>query len=264
MDSQAPIGMFDSGLGGLSVLQEIRAILPGEDVIYYADSGNCPYGDRSASFIRDRSFRIADYLVEQEAKSLIVACNTVTSVALADLRARYSVPIIGMVPALKPAVAKTLTNRIAVLATVQTVAGKALAHLVRDFAHGVQVYTVAGHGLVEYVERGCICGPDVERTLLDLLAPVIMSDVDVIVLGCTHYPFLKPAIREVVGEEIAIIDSGGAIARRVRFILEQQSTLRANTESGTVELLTSDDPDRSACVASGLLGSDIRAVHLSL
>lgn len=256
--------MFDSGLGGLSVLREIRALLPRENVIYYADGAHCPYGDRSSEYIRARSIRITDYLLERGSKLIVVACNTATSVALEDLRAQYEVPIIGMVPAVKPAAKITLSGKIAVLATPRTVVGKSLARLVRDHAEMAQVYAVAAHGLVELVEAGRTSGPEVDECLLKLLSPVILSGVDTIVLGCSHYPFLRASIEELVGEEVSIIDSGEAIARRTKSVLKSGKMLIGSRKAGRLELITSGDPERTSVVASQLLEAQVEAAHVPL
>ena len=258
----APVGVFDSGLGGLSVLRELRALLPGEGWLYYADSAHCPYGERSPAYILDRCTSIVDALVDRGAKAVVVACNTATSVALAELRARSGVPIVGMVPAVKPAVAATRSGRIGVLATPRTVTGEALAGLIREHAREVEVYAVPAPGLVELVEAGRLAGPEVESALRPVLCPLLARGVDTLVLGCTHYPFLRGAMRALTGPSVALIDSGEAVARRTRDVLGKDGLLAEGTGAAPVEMVTSGDPGRLSDVASRLLGEGVAVTHL--
>lgn len=263
-DASAPIGVFDSGLGGLSVLLELRALLPSEDVVYYADSAHCPYGGRAPEYILGRSAAATEYLLSRGAKLIVVACNTASSVALRDLRARYDVPIVGMVPAVKPAAAATRSGKIGVLATPRTVTGESLAALIREHARSTEVFPVPAPGLVELVEHGKLAGPDVEGALLPLLGSLLQRGVDTIVLGCTHYPFLRSEIQRLGGRDLAIIDSGKAVARRTRDVLEQEGTLRPPGARGWLELYTSGEPQHVSEVASRLLGMQVCATHLPL
>ncbi len=257
MEPEAPIGIFDSGLGGLSVLKEVRSLLPRERYVYFADSAHCPYGGRSSLFILARCTEIASELLGRGAKILVVACNTATSVALADLRKMFDVPIVGLVPAVKPAVALSRTNRVAVLATPRTVEGESLHELICRFARDTQVYTVPAPGLAELVESGVVGGPRAEEALLPLLSPLVTAGVDVIVLGCTHYPFLRETIQDLVGPEVRLIDSGAAIARRVRAVLSDRGLL-SRADSGGLEIVTSGGA-AAAEMASRLLGEPVRA-----
>ena len=244
------------------MLRELRALLPAEDMLYYADSAHCPYGERSADYILDRCTSIMDELLARGAKAVVVACNTATSVALADLRTRYGVPIVGMVPAVKPAAAATRSGRIGVLATPRTVTGEALAALIREHAHGAEVYAVPAPGLVDLVEAGHLAGPPVEAALCPLLAPLLAKGVDTIVLGCTHYPFLRGAIIDLAGSDLAVIDSGEAVARRTRDVLDAHALRAPTSGSGALALLTSGGADRVGAVASRLLGERVTASHL--
>ncbi len=257
-----PIGVFDSGLGGLSVLRSLRAMLPVEDVVYYADSAHCPYGVRAPEEILERCAAITDALVERGAKLVVVACNTATSVALQELRARFGIPIIGLVPAVKPAVAATRSGRIGVLVTPRTACGETLAELIRRHANGTTVITVPAPGLADLVEAGFTAGPEVEGALCPLLKPLLASGVDTLVLGCTHYPFLRDAIRNLVGPDIVVIDSGEAIARRTWDVLAAHDRLRRGTETGCLALLTSGRAQAVGATASRLLGEPVTAAHL--
>jgi glutamate racemase len=257
---QQPIGVFDSGLGGLSVLREVRALLPGEAVVYVADRAYCPYGGRPPEEILARSAAIAGALVGRGAKLLVVACNTASTVALPALRARFpGVPIVGMVPAVKPAATATRCGKIGVLATPRTVAGEVLAGLIREHCRGAEVYGVPAPGLVELVEAGETDGPRVEAALRPLLEPLLARGVDTVVLGCTHYPFLRGAIRRLVGPGVAVIDSGEAVARRTRDVLASRCLAAPGgaTGGGGLTLLTSAEPERVGGVAARLLGAPV-------
>ncbi len=263
-DASTPIGVFDSGLGGLSVLLEIRKLLPSEDVVYYGDSAHCPYGGRPPEYILNRSTAVVGYLVQRGVKLVVVACNTASSVVLSELRSRFHVPIVGMVPAVKPAAAATRTGKIGILATPRTVTGESLAALIREHARGTKVINVPAPRLVELVEEGRLEGPEVDAALQPLVCPLLERGVDTLVLGCTHYPFLHGAIRRMGGPELAIIDSGEAVARRTRDVLDKAGLLCADEGEGSFELVTSGDPEHVAKVASRLLRQKVAASHLPL
>jgi glutamate racemase len=254
----APIGVFDSGLGGLSVVHELRLALPAEDILYCADSAYCPYGERAPGAILARSVTIATTLIDRGAKLLVIACNTATSVALHALRAAFpSVPIVGLVPAVKPAAALTRSGRIAVLATSRTIAGNTLAALIRRHACQTEVILVAAPDLVDFVERGELDGPLVERSVRSLLAPIVAREVDTMVLGCTHYAFLRRTIREVLPSGVTLVDSGPAIAQHTLRVLESHNQCVYRPDPGTLTLLTSGDPVSVGTIASRLMDSPI-------
>ena len=264
MSSPAPIGVFDSGLGGLSVLRELRATLPHEDVLYYADSAHCPYGGRPPAYILDRSCTITEELLRRGSKIIVVACNTATSVAVEGLRARFDTPIVAMLPAVKPAARATRSGKVGVLATPRTVTGEALAALIREHARGVEVYPVPSPGLVELVEEGVLSGERVDGALRPLLGPLLERGVDTVVLGCTHYPFLREAIQQMGGPELAVIDSGEAVARRARDVLAANDLLREEPRPGRIEMYTSGDAGHTTAIASRLLDEPVSACHLPL
>lgn len=256
MSNDRPIGIFDSGLGGLSVYQKIRALLPAEDIIYFADSAYCPYGTRPPHEINQRCEVIAARLLELGAKVIVVACNTASSVSIWHLREMFpAVSFIGLEPAVKPAVEYTRSGKVGVLATPRTVAGERLRWLIEHFAGGVEVHSVAATGLVELVEAGVLQGEAVTRALQPLLDPMIEIGVDGVVLGCTHYPFLRDEIQRYVGPGIRVIDSGEAIARRTKFLLEQDDALTDRAQLGSFRLMTSGDDAVVGDVAATLLGS---------
>jgi glutamate racemase len=215
-----PIGVFDSGVGGLSVLREIRARLPHADLVYVADSGHCPYGDKSYAEIRGRAHAIATFLLGRGARAVVVACNTATVAAIDGLRQTHSgVPFVGMEPAVKPAAAATRTGVVGLLATGATLGGERFAGLAERFAEGIELITQACPGLVERIEAGDLDGPATRALVRRYAAPLCMRGADTLVLGCTHYPFVSPLLRELLGPEVALIDTGAAVARQVERVL---------------------------------------------
>ncbi|MBA3528278.1 MAG: glutamate racemase [Propionibacteriaceae bacterium] len=263
-DTMAPIGMFDSGLGGLSVLRDVRALLPSEHILYVADSAWCPYGVRPEAEIRARSIAVANRIVAMGAKLLIVACNTATSVALPSLRARMPIPVVGLVPAVKPAAVQSRNKRIGVLATPRTVAGERLESLIREFANDVEVHVQAAPGLADLVEAGLLTGAAVDHAVATFVRPLARHGVDTIVLGCTHYPFLRDPIRRAAGPDVAIIDSGDAVARRTEDLLRRSGQLRGSSTPGNVVIMTSGNTHDVGATASRLLAEDIEAITLGI
>jgi glutamate racemase len=245
MSDARPVGVFDSGLGGITVLREIRTQLPGENCTYVADSRAAPYGTKLAATILDRVLRIAEFLVEDGAKAIVVACNTASVVALSDLRARFGVPFVGVVPGVKPAARLTRSGTIGVLATPATADSEPLAKLIEDFAYGVKVVTQVCPGLVPMVERGEIAGPAVDKLLGFYLQPLLDADADVIALGCTHYPFLSEAIGRICGPEVRLVDPSPAVARQLARVLADRGLLTRKLK-GRTTYYTTADPDEFA------------------
>lgn len=261
----APIGIFDSGLGGLSVANQVRALLPAEDMLYFADSAYCPYGGRPHDEIVQRCQAVTSALLARGVKLLIVACNTACAVALADLRQQTTIPIIGLEPAVKPAVKLSQSGKIAVLATPTTVTSSRLANLIRDHGADFSVDTVAASGWVELVEQGHLTGPDVESVIRSLVDPLVDQGVDVIVLGCTHYPFLHDEIQRIAGAGVQLVDSGLAIANRVKVVLEDESLLRTDrVGGGQLTVLTSGIAADVGAVAGRLLSTEIEISTLAV
>ncbi|WP_304639886.1 glutamate racemase [Pseudomonas sp.] len=225
MGSEAPVGVFDSGVGGLSVLAEIRDLLPAESLLYVADSGHVPYGEKSTDYIRQRSRILADFLLGQGAKALVVACNTATAAAVNDLRSLFEVPVIGMEPAVKPAALATRSGVVGVLATTGTLQSAKFAALLDRFAGSVRVVTQPCPGLVECVERGELDGPELEALLRSYTRPLLAEGCDTLILGCTHYPFLRPLLRRLVPENVTLVDTGAAVARQLRQRLREGDLL---------------------------------------
>ncbi len=259
-----PLGLFDSGVGGLSVLREIRRLLPHEDLIYFADGAYVPYGPRPVAWLRRRGESIVEFLIGQGAKAIVVACNTASAAALGHLRERYSLPIIGMVPAVKPAAAATRCRRIGVLATETTLNGDPFVEVVQRFAADVAVQTVVGTGLVTLVEAGDVASARAESMVRGYVEPLLRGGVDVIVLGCTHYPFLRPLIESVAGPAVAVIDPAEAVARQTRRVLAERGLLSEATEPGRALFYTSGDVRHFQRVASQLLGYEVTAMAAAI
>lgn len=220
------VGVFDSGVGGLSVLREILSSLPAQPVIYFADQANVPYGSRQLEQVQDFSRGITRYLLDQGARMIVVACNTASVAALHTLREEFApIPFVGMEPAVKPAVEQSQRAKVGVLATEATFHTTMYASVVERFARGVTLYEDPCSGLVSQVEKGDLNGADTRRILERVLNPMVEKGVDTIVMGCTHYPFVIPLIKEIVGESVRVIDPAPAIARQVRRVLEANDLL---------------------------------------
>lgn len=239
---QRPIGMFDSGVGGLSTLRDVRALLPNEHIIYYADTGNCPYGGRSHAEIVALAERVTHVLLEREVKIIVVACNTATLHAVDYLREQFSIRFVGMEPGIKPAIAQTKTGVVGVMATQATVAGERFQRLIARYAGDVQVVPQACPGLVELIEAGELQSATTRNAVARYVQPLLKAGADTIVLGCTHYPFLRPLIAEVAGPNIALLDTGAAVARQTQRLLAADDLLNPQSAAGSIEWLTSGDP----------------------
>ena len=251
---EGPIGVFDSGVGGLSVLREIRAQLPQEDLLFLADSGHVPYGDKSEAYIRARSHALAGFCLEHGAKAIVVACNTATAAAVASLREHLPVPVVGMEPAVKPAAAASRAGVVGVLATTGTLASARFAALLARFGHDVRVITQPCPGLVEQVEQAALEHPHTRALLEAYVRPLLANGADTLILGCTHYPFLRPLIEQIAGPGIAVIDTGTAVARQLRRVLEAEELLRSHG-TGTARFWTSGEPARLQPVIARLWGA---------
>ncbi len=258
MPEEQFIALFDSGLGGLSVLQNVRRLLPQHDLAYFADTAFCPYGPRPVAFVRERSLQIARWLVGREASMIVVACNTASSAALELLRAELPVPIIGTEPGIKPAVAATRSGRVGVLATSNTLNGARFAMLAQRFAHGVEVLTQPCPGLVDAVERGDLASGATRALVESYVAPLLARGVDTLVLGCTHYPFLRTLIEEIAGPEVQIIDTGPAIAQQTARVAAQHGIA---VGVGRLRCWTSGEPKEVASVLQRLLDEAVPVDH---
>ena len=237
----APIGMFDSGVGGLSVLAEVQRLLPGEDVVYYADTAGFPYGSRAASDVRVRSEAIVRDLLASGAKIIVVACNTATSAAIAGLRETFDVPFVGMEPALKPAAEATVSGKIALLMTPGTARGQKLAALIDRYGAEVAVQTIEAPGLAEAVESGDADAPATRDLVRRLIAPLRTSGADVLALGCTHYAFIRDLIQQEAGAGVQVIEPSAAVAKQVKRVLAARELLNPRRTGGGVRYLCSGD-----------------------
>jgi glutamate racemase len=263
-NSQAPIGAFDSGVGGLSVLRAIQARLPGEDFIYFADQAHVPYGARGLTEVRELSEGIVRFLMAQNVKLIVIPCNTASAAALRTLRAQYpGFHFVGMEPAVKPAVEHTETGVVGVLATPTTFEGDLYASVVERFGQGVTILQATCPGLVTEIEAGRANGPEARRIVAAALQPMLDKEVDTIVLGCTHYPFAFDTIRGIVGERVRLIDPAPAIARRVESLLDAANMRNPQAKSGETRYLTSGDPVQMQTLVKEFLGLDVQVEGVS-
>ena len=250
------IGVFDSGVGGLSVLHHIRQTLPHERLIYVADSGHVPYGDKSQSYIEQRSHTLTRFLISQGADAIVIACNTATAAAVASLRDHFSLPIVGMEPAVKPAVAVTESGVVGVLATIGTLESARFAALLERYGDEVEIVTQGCPGLVEQVESGELDSARTRELVTRYTAPLLARGADTLILGCTHYPFLAAMIREVVGERIRLVDTGAAVARQLQHRI--QTELPARSPGGSsAQFFTSGDARHASHIVSLLWDAEV-------
>lgn len=240
-----PVGIFDSGIGGISVLRELTAVLPHENFIYYGDSKNAPYGTKTISQVRESVYAVAGHLMEQGAKALVVACNTATSAAIDSLRETYcGIPVIGIEPALKPAVHAGTYPRVLVMATPMTLREEKFRHLMQQYRTEAEIIPLPCPGLMEFVERGELDTPELEQFLRELFADSLTEPVDCVVLGCTHYPLIREMIQKVLGENVQIFDGGPGTARETKHRLEQTGLLNNSDAQGKVFFENSlDNPE---------------------
>ncbi|NOY98772.1 MAG: glutamate racemase [Chloroflexi bacterium] len=260
----APIGVFDSGVGGLSVLRAIRRQMPAEDLLYLADQGHVPYGSRTLEEIRAFSEGITRFLLAQGAKLIVVACNTASAAALRYLRETFpDVPMVGMEPAVKPAAERTQSGVVGVLATPATFQGALYASVVERFANGVKLLQSTCPGLVARIEQGDLDAPATRAILDDALRPMLDEGIDTVVLGCTHYPFVIPLIEEIAGEDVRVIDPAPAVARQVKRLLDANGLGRPAGKRGEIRFYTSGEPAAMQSLLPKLLGEGglVRAVH---
>lgn len=259
IDTTSPIGIFDSGVGGISVLRAIREQMSEEVVIYFGDQGHIPYGPRPMEQIRNFSETITRFLLAQGAKIIVVACNTASAAALKYLREEFpDVQFVGMEPAVKPAAERTQTGKVGVLATPATFQGALYASVVERFAHGVELFQNTCPGLVQQIEQGNLTGKETRRILEDALLPMLEKNIDTVVLGCTHYPFVIPLIQEIVGDaaRVRVIDPAPAIAKQTERLLASKGLRNTAGSRGESRFYTSGDPAKLKSLLPVLLGDD--------
>ncbi len=238
------------------MLRQLRARLPHEHLLYVADNAYIPYGDKPAALVRERTFYIAEKLIALGAKLLVVACNTATAAAIHDLRANYALPIVGMEPGVKPAITRSRSRRVGILATAGTLRSSKFATLLERYGAGAEVILQPCPGLVEQIERGVLHGSETHAMLERFLQPLLQQQVDTIVLGCTHYPFVQPLIEQIAGPHIQVIDTGPAVARRVEHLLRDHAIANSSS-AGTTRFFTSGDPAVLQGLFSALWGSRV-------
>ena len=239
--NKQPIGVFDSGIGGTSILREIVKILPNEDFIYLADSANAPYGQKSAEAILALCEKNVELLLEKECKLIVVACNTATTNAIAALRAQYNIPFIGIEPALKPAALNTKTNTIGILATKGTLSSKLFSDKIDLYGLNIKIIEVEGNGLVECLEEGDFDSEYLVSLVKTYINPMLQQHIDYLVLGCSHYPYLVPIIKQIVPSSVQIIDSGEAVAIQTKHILSINNLLSSRTQPGDLMFYSNID-----------------------
>ncbi|SCY43230.1 glutamate racemase [Nitrosospira sp. Nl5] len=255
--NEAPIGVFDSGVGGLSILRSIRRELPAEHLSYVADSGNAPYGDRQVAFIEDRATIITEFLLAFGVKAIVVACNTVTVVAVEKLRVWCPVPIVAMEPAIRPASGRTRSRVVGVLATSQTLASPNVARLCSLYGNDVRILLQSCPGLVEQVERTDLTSDTTRSLLLRYISPLLEVGADTIVLGCTHYLFLSQLIGEIVGPSVSIVDSADAVARELARRLGSHRITSLRSQRGYEQFFSSAPQEQARAAISALWGRPV-------
>lgn len=253
----SPIGIFDSGIGGLSVLRAIRELMPGESVVYFGDQIHIPYGPRPMEQIGRFSEAITNFLIQRGAKIVVVACNTASAAALKDLRIKFpEMQFVGMEPAVKPAAERTQTGRVGVLATPATFQGALYASVVERFANGVELFQDTCAGLVQQIEQGNLDGRETRQILENALQPMLEKNIDTVVLGCTHYPFVIPVIEQIVGKNVRVIDPAPAVAKQTNRLLEAGGLANPTSAGGNVELFTSGNVKTLQSLLPALLGEN--------
>lgn len=263
-ESELPIGVFDSGVGGLSVLRHIRELMPAEELCYVADSAYAPYGEKTEQEVSTRVQLIADFLVRHPVKALVVACNTATATAVHQLREIFDIPVVGMEPGVKPAVEQSATGRIGVLATENTLRSKKFQSLLGRFDSN-EVLLQSCSGLVEKIEQGLLTDPGTQALLEEYLLPLQEKSVDTLVLGCTHYPFVLPLIKNIVGKEVRVIDTGLAVAKELQRRLEKTSlliTVNVKSGQGKERFWSTACPKHSEKVMAAVWGSPVKVKEL--
>lgn len=261
--AQRPIGIYDSGVGGLSVLRDIRARLPADTLVYVADAAHVPYGEKSRHAVIARAIALADYFVAQGVKAIAVPCNTATAAAIGVLRERHpDLPIVGIEPAVKPAARLTRSQVIGVMATTGTLASPRFRALVQREAPHARIVLQPCPSWVLAVEEGVVSGPEAEALVAPAVRTVLAAGADVLVLGCTHFPFLRDAIAAQAGPDVPILETGEAVARQLQRVLQERGLDRQAPAVGATRFVTSGDADALARVASRLLAEAVRAETL--
>ena len=256
MVNNNPIGLFDSGVGGTSIWREIHKLIPNESCIYLSDSKNAPYGQKTKDEIIALSIKNTEFLLKENCKLIVVACNTATTNAIKELRAKYDVPFIGIEPAIKPAAVNSKTHTIGILATQGTLNSDLFHETVSSFEN-VTIIEQIGHGLVQLIENGVIYSPKMRQLLEEYLNPMIAANIDYLVLGCSHYPYLIPEIKKILPKSIHIIDSGEAVAKQTLAILNARVGIRISNAISTQTFYTNGNPK----IVNDILNNKFSAVY---
>lgn len=241
--SSKPIGIFDSGVGGTSIWKEIHQLLPYENTLYLADSKNAPYGSKGKDAIIELSIKNTEYLLNKNSKIIVVACNTATTNAIDYLREHYKVPFIGIEPAIKPAALQSKTSAIGILATKGTLSSALFSKTAGAFTEKVNIIEQVGEGIVDLIETGKLHSTEMKSLLQTYLAPMIKANIDYLVLGCTHYPYLMPLLLDILPKNVKIIDSGEAVARQTKAILQYNNLLNTKIVTSKNQFLTNGNPE---------------------
>lgn len=254
--SVAPIGIFDSGAGGLSILSGIHQLLPAEQLLYVADTAHAPYGPKGESYIRARCEVIVQFFCQQQVKAVVVACNTATAAAIADLRARYQLPIIGVEPAVKPAASQSKSGVVGVLATRGTISSEKFLNLQNRFNDAVEIISSPCPGLVEQIENLQPDAKQIQQLLRTYIEPMLQAGADTLVLGCTHYSLIKQQIQQVAGSAVAILDAGDAVAKELQRRLSAENLL-SDSGAGSVQFFSSGDVEQQQALLGAYWGSKL-------
>ena len=261
MNNTHPIGIFDSGVGGLSILQHIRQLLPQEQLLYVADSGHGPYGCKGEHFIEQRSRLITEYLIGKGAKAIVIACNTATASTIEKFRHDYGIPFIGVEPGIKPAVEQSKNGHIGVMATTATLASERYKELCQRLARTVELHNQPSPGLADQVEAGDTDSARTQELLQNYLNPLVKNNIDTLVLGCTHYSFLRPQIEKLVNEPVRIVDTSRAVAEQLERVLAREALLNS-AGRGNVSYFTSGSMHAVQQVMERLLGHKVQVNYL--
>ena len=256
--SKQPIGIFDSGVGGTSIWKEIHSLIPNENTIYLADSKNAPYGPKGKDVIIDLSVKNTEHLLSKNCKLIVVACNTATTNAIEYLRANYNIPFIGIEPAIKPAALQTKTNTVGILATKGTLSSELFSKTSTLFANNIKVVEQIGNGIVELIESNQLHSEEMKLLLKVYLQPMIEANIDYLVLGCTHYPYLIPILIDLLPKHVKIIDSGEAVARQTKSVLEKHNLINSKSVNSNNDFFTNGNLE----VMTSLLGNSFNIEYL--
>lgn len=262
-EPNGPIGIFDSGVGGLTLLKAIKSVLPNENLIYLGDTARVPYGTKSPKVVQKFSLQIAAFLEKQGVKTIVVACHTASSTALNELKAKMQIPVVGVIePAAEKAINTTKNKRVGIIGTKTTIDSESYQSLIKKISSSISVTTVSAPLLVPLVEEGWLAKNVTETILREYVAPLQKQQIDTLILGCTHYPLLKPLFTKVLGDSVVIIDTSTETAAHLKNLLKKQSLLNPSLKSPLDYFYVSDDPEKFAKMAGLFLGQKLKTVEL--